>query len=196
MLSRFLRSAIQTTDSTLMGCRAKSAATIKLRPAKPVACNRIQNKQPCIQGMQQNIGGVVAGRVELKKLAIQSVGKPGHRMPVGRVVGGESPRDRIPGEPRLNVDVVSNIGVVVVIDEGVMNRRVVENDGGDDQDKAENQGSLLRPSEPGPSEAARCRLRRSALLRFLANMFGFQTSSSHSSPVFDEYIRWGRSACD
>src|SRR5664280_1145587 len=33
MLSGFLRSAIQATDSTLMGCSANSAATIKLRPA-------------------------------------------------------------------------------------------------------------------------------------------------------------------
>ena len=43
MLSRFLRSATQTTDSTLMGCRANSAATMKLRPMNPVACASIQN---------------------------------------------------------------------------------------------------------------------------------------------------------
>ena len=43
MLSRFLRSATHTTDSTLMGCRANNAATMKLRPVKPVACTRIQN---------------------------------------------------------------------------------------------------------------------------------------------------------
>src|ERR1039457_3902507 len=115
-------------------------------------------------------------------------------MPVGRVVSGESPLDRIPGEPRLNADVVNNIGVVVVIDEWVMNRRVVENHGGYYQDKAENKGSLLSSSEPVSSEAARSRLRQSPLLRFFANMLGFQTSRSHSSPVFDEYIRWSRSS--
>ena len=43
MLSRFLRSAIQATDSTLMGCRANSAATMELRPVKPVACHSTQN---------------------------------------------------------------------------------------------------------------------------------------------------------
>ena len=37
MLREFLRSAIHTTDSTLMGCSANSAATMKLRPLKPVA---------------------------------------------------------------------------------------------------------------------------------------------------------------
>ncbi len=43
MLSRFLRSAIQATLSTLMGCSAKSAATIQLRPMKPVARCSTQN---------------------------------------------------------------------------------------------------------------------------------------------------------
>ena len=32
MLKTFLRSAIQATDSTLMGCIANNAATMKLRP--------------------------------------------------------------------------------------------------------------------------------------------------------------------
>ena len=43
MLNTVLRSAIQTTDSTLIGCTANSAATIKLRPAKPVARCNTQN---------------------------------------------------------------------------------------------------------------------------------------------------------
>jgi len=43
MLSRFLRSATQATDSTLMGCNANSAATMKLRPTLAVARHRIQN---------------------------------------------------------------------------------------------------------------------------------------------------------
>ena len=43
MLSRFLRSATQATDSTLMGCKANSAATTKLRPRQPVALHNTQN---------------------------------------------------------------------------------------------------------------------------------------------------------
>src|ERR1039457_2030397 len=112
-------------------------------------------------------------------------------MPVGRVVGGESPLDRIPGEPRLNADVVSNIGVVVVIDEWVMNHRVVENHGGDYQDKAENKGSLLSSSEPGSSEPACSRRRRSPLLRFCTNTLGFQAGRSHSSPLFRRVYSMG-----
>jgi hypothetical protein len=44
MLSKFLRSAIQATDSTFMGCSANNAATMRLRPVKPVARCSIQNK--------------------------------------------------------------------------------------------------------------------------------------------------------
>src|ERR1017187_6498602 len=125
--------------------------------------------------------------------------KPGHGMPIGRVIGGERPLYRVPVEPALNVDVFRHKAVVVVIDKRVMNRRVVKSDGGDCQDKAENQRSPLRSrgpgsSGPGSGEPARSRLRQSPLLRFLASMLGFQTSRSHSSPVFDEYIRWARSS--
>ena len=185
MLSRFLRSAIHTTDSTLMGCRANSAATMKLRPARPGRLQQDPEQQHYIERMQQYIGAVMASRIELKELPVQSVRKPGHGMPIGLIVGGESPRDRVPGEPRLNVVVLGDIAVVVVIDERVMNRRVVKSRGGDYEDKAENQGTLR-----WLSEQALCRLRRSPLFGSFANMLGFQTSRSHSSPVFDEYIRW------
>src|ERR1039458_7633850 len=141
----------------------------------------------------------MASRIELKELAIRGVRQPCQGMPIGSIVGGESPRDRIPVKPGLSVDILGDIDVIVVIDEWVLDRRVVKNDGGDYQDKAENKRSLLRScepgssepgsSEPGSSEAARSRLRQSPLLRFLARMFGFQASRSHSSPVFDEYIR-------
>ena len=56
--------------------------------------------------------------------------------------------------------------VLVVIDERMMDRRIVENEGGDYEDKAENQGPLLCSNEPESSEPAGCRLRRSPLLRF------------------------------
>ena len=100
-------------------------------------------QQRYIERMQQYIGAVMASRIELKELAIQGVREPGHGMPIGLIVSGESPRDRVPGEPGLNVEVLGDIAVVVVIDERVMNRRIVKNDGGDHEDKTENKGSLL-----------------------------------------------------
>ena len=135
--------------------------------------------------MEQYICAVMASRFELKELAIQGVRKPGHGMPIGLIVAGESPLDRVPVEPGLNVDIFRDVGVVVVIDEWVMNRRVVERGGSDYQQKTENKYSLR-----WSSEQARPQRRRSLLLGFCTKMLGLQTSRSHSSPVCDEYIRW------
>src|SRR5664280_3514412 len=135
--------------------------------------------------MEQYICAVMASRFELKELAIQGVRKPGHGMPIGLIVAGESPLDRVPVESGLNVDIFRDVGVVVVIDEWVMRRRVVERDGGDDQEKTKNKYSLRWSCKP-----TRPRLRRSPLLGFCTKMLGFQTSRSHSSPICDEYIRW------
>src|ERR1017187_1760048 len=101
----------------------------------------------------------MASRIELKELPIQGVRKPGHRMPIGLIEAGESPRYGVPGKSCLNVEVARDIAVVVVIDERMMNRRGVENKRGDYQGKAENHGSLLRLAEP-----ARRRLRQGPLL--------------------------------
>ena len=64
-------------------------------------------------------------------------------MPIGLIVGGECPLDRIPAEPVLNVDVLGYVAVVVVIDKRMMNRRVVKNDGGDYKNKTENGGRVF-----------------------------------------------------
>ena len=68
-------------------------------------------------------------------------------MPVVLLVGGESPLDRVPSEPGLNVEVVSYIAAVVVVDERMMNRRVVKNDGDDYENKTQNKCSLRWSSE-------------------------------------------------
>ena len=70
----------------------------------------------------------MASRIKLKKLAIQGVREPGQRMPIGLIVGGECPLDRVPVEPVLNVNVLGDIAIVVVIDERMMNRRVVKSE--------------------------------------------------------------------
>ena len=55
MLRTFLRSAIHATDSTLMGCNAKSAATIRLRQAKPVALSRIRNRSTALAAWRSTL---------------------------------------------------------------------------------------------------------------------------------------------
>jgi len=45
MLNTFLRSAAQATDSTLIGCSANKAATMRLRQRNPVALCSRQNSR-------------------------------------------------------------------------------------------------------------------------------------------------------
>ena len=56
MLSRFLRSEIQATDSTLMGCRANSAATTKLGPTESGRPQQYPEQQKHIHYVQHDIG--------------------------------------------------------------------------------------------------------------------------------------------
>src|SRR5579863_395941 len=94
--------------------------------------------------MQQNINVVVPGRILSKQLAIESVREPGQRMPVGLIKAGNRPLDRVPVQPGANVSVVGDVAVVVEIDEGMMNDRVVERESGEDEKQAENKVALLR----------------------------------------------------
>ena len=51
--------------------------------------------------------------LEAEKLAVQHRRKPGDRMPVCAVHRGEGPLDRGPGDARLNMRIVQEIGPVV-----------------------------------------------------------------------------------
>ena len=96
MLSRFLRSEIQATDSTLMGCSANNAATMKLRPAYPVARCNTQNNSAAFSACSSRLVLWCREGFESEELAVESVGEPGQGMPVGRVEGGESPLHGVP----------------------------------------------------------------------------------------------------
>ena len=53
--SSVFRSAIQATDSTLMGCTANSAATMKLRPLNPVARFNTQNSKTTFRAWKRTL---------------------------------------------------------------------------------------------------------------------------------------------
>src|ERR1019366_6390188 len=55
MLRTFLRSEIHATDSTLIGWRAKSAATTRLRQARPVALSRIKNRSTTLAAWRSTL---------------------------------------------------------------------------------------------------------------------------------------------
>ena len=136
MLSRFLRSAIQATDSTLRGCSANSAATIKLGPAEPVARSQHQEQQQHIHHVKQKVGVVMSGWVQLEKLVVQRVRKPRQRMPVRFVIGRERPGNGLPIQPRLDRSVLDDVSLIVVVDEGMAVHRVVDSNGPEREDES------------------------------------------------------------
>src|SRR5271167_2250 len=69
---------------------------------------------------------MVPSRIELKKPVIEGVREPGQRMPVGRIVGGEGPCQRVPGQTRFHVEVIGHIFVVIVVDEWMVIYRKVQ----------------------------------------------------------------------
>src|SRR5579863_1859519 len=109
--------------------------------------------------MQQNINVVVPGRILSKQLVIESVRKPGQRMPVGLIKAGNRPLDRVPVQPGANVSVVGDVAVVVEIDERMMSDRVVERESRDHEKQPENEVTLLRRRKErlgGPADAHCC----------------------------------------
>jgi len=67
--SRFLRSAIQATDSSVIGCTARTAAT---RALGQRACWRGQNRyrSTTLVAWRADVDDVVHGRVEAEELAV------------------------------------------------------------------------------------------------------------------------------
>ena len=59
--------------------------------------------------MQQQVDVVVSGRIQLKKLAVQGVRKPGERMPGVHIEGSEGPRDCVPIDPALDLNIVRHV---------------------------------------------------------------------------------------
>ena len=155
-----MRSATQATVWTLMGCRANNPATMKLRPSKTRRPIQHPEQEQDIQHVQEQIYVVVTGGIQLKKLAIQGVREPGQRMPVGLIVSGERPLDRVPLQAGLHVHVFRDVDGVVVVDERMLVYRIVEREGRDRQQKAQDPGPRLDPIDPsrvGPGLSSRRR---------------------------------------
>ena len=68
-------------------------------------------------------------------------------MPVAAVVGDERPGDGIPGQAVLDVNVVSHVDVVVVVDVGMGPDRIVQGDAKDDEQQSEKIGPLAGQCE-------------------------------------------------
>ena len=81
-----------------------------------------------VDNVQQQVDVVVRAGVVLEELIVDDVRQPCDRMPVGRIVAGHRPFDGLAIQPGLDVIVASDVGAVVIVDEGVMAHRSVEGD--------------------------------------------------------------------
>src|SRR4029077_9027760 len=88
MLRTFLRSEIQATDSTLMGCRANRAATTRLRQARLVALSKIKNSSTTLAAWRSTL--MVWGPAGYKPKSWQSRACESH------VIGCQSEASEVP----------------------------------------------------------------------------------------------------
>ena len=102
-----------------------------------------EEDEQAVEGVDQQIDEVMAGGAESEQLAINHVGHPGQRMPVGVVAvqTAECPRDAMPGEAGLDVRVGDNVTVVVVVDEVVPDDGPEREQGRRDQARTDEQGA-------------------------------------------------------
>src|SRR5882724_2123936 len=74
------------------------------------------------QGMNEDVGEMMAGWIEAVELRIHHVRNPGERMPVAGMDMAERPPDSIPTEPAIDPRVFEDVIAVVEIDEVVAER--------------------------------------------------------------------------
>src|ERR1700679_3437684 len=86
---------------------------------------------------------MVASRVKVKKLVIQSMRQPGQGMPVSIIKRGKRPLHGVPRQTMLNMGIFQNVGLIVEIDELITNDGDVERERGHDQQETEDDDSLL-----------------------------------------------------
>src|SRR5580700_9821295 len=75
-----------------------------------------QEDENRIEGMQDDVGRMMAGRLEAINLAIERVRQPCQRLPDIAITGTESPA-KSSGQSLVNMRVADNVKVVVIVDE-------------------------------------------------------------------------------
>jgi len=90
--------------------------------------------------VEKQIGHVMSSGIESAEFVIEHMGQPCQRMPIASVSRGEGPANVFPGQPPLNVDVVSDIQIVIQADKGVVRNLPVRNEGQQNQQARNNEG--------------------------------------------------------
>ena len=79
--------------------------------------------------MKKHISHVMSSGIESTEFVIEHMGQPCQRMPISSIGGREGPADVSPGQPPLNVRVVSDIQIVIQADELILRSLPVRNEG-------------------------------------------------------------------
>ena len=101
-------------------------------------------KEDNVDRVQQDIHVVWSGRIQAEKSIVESVGKPGQRMPVPLIVSSKSPFHCGPRQARLHMGVGSDVSIVVKVEEPIVNYGVVDHQHSGGQQQTQQQGALRR----------------------------------------------------
>src|SRR5579871_401341 len=93
--------------------------------------------------MKQKADVMVSGRIQSEKLAVESVRKPGQRMPIPGMKRRKGPLHCGPGDARENRRITDDIWKIVQQDKPVVSNRVVKSESGRKQRETNNQSSPL-----------------------------------------------------
>ena len=157
------------------GMKRKQSSDHEAAPAEPRGALEQKEEKHGVGRVQQDTHRVMSRRVQAKKLAVESVGKPGQGMPVRLIISGKSPFHCLPRQARPHMRVVRDVLIVVIVEEPVVSHGAVEHNHNRNQYQTQQhtqqqtpqQGAFLgRPKQlggrrsPGCFQALRCHGRR------------------------------------
>ena len=138
------RSDTQATDSTFSGWTANSAATNGAAPHESGRLRQQKEQQHHVDGVPEDALGVMSSGPQSEQLHVQHVRKPRQRMPIGFRGRSESPRHAAVGQALLDVEVRGDIRGIVVVDESILQCRIIENQSAqEEQERDERNDSFM-----------------------------------------------------
>ena len=81
----------------------------------PVSRSSNMKSSTAFAAWNKNIDEMMRAGIQAEQFAVRHVRKPGERMPVARVAGGERPLDARPGQAVLDDGIFGDVIVVVII---------------------------------------------------------------------------------
>src|SRR5437868_15289683 len=74
-------------------------------------------QQSNVQGVQQNADKMMAHGIQAEQLAIEHVGDPSERVPIGNIKSSESPTEVFERQAGLNVRIEGDVRIAIVVNE-------------------------------------------------------------------------------